>query len=67
MVIEKVHCTDRDITSVNCRVKPNVPDCVGVPESVPPGDTVSPAGNPVADHVKGGTNAPPDAINVNDG
>ena len=67
MVIEKVHCTDRAIESVSLRVKSNVPDCAGEPESIPTEFvvvTVSPAGNPVADHVNGGVNAPPDAVNV---
>ncbi len=72
MVIEKPHCTVRGgvKTSLNWTVKSNAPDCAGVPEIVPTEFavvTVSPAGNPVADHVNGGTNAPPDAINVNDG
>ena len=72
MVIEKPHCTVRGgvKTSLNWTVKSNAPDCAGVPEIVPTEFavvTVSPAGNPVTDHVNGGTNAPPDAINVNDG
>jgi len=70
VVIEKVHCTLRDKESVIIRLKSNVPDCVGVPENVPPFNTaaefvtIRPEGNPVADHVKGGTNAPPVAENV---
>ena len=54
-----------------------MPDCVGVPESVPPEDKVSPGGNPddgadgnpVTDHVGGGeyVNAPPVAVKVTDG
>jgi hypothetical protein len=65
MVIAKGHCTDRDIISVIVRVKSNVPDCVGVPKSTAVFVvTVSPGGNPVADHVNGGVNAPPDAVNV---
>jgi len=39
--------------------KSNVPVCVGVPESTPALDNVKLGGNPVADHVKGGSNAPP--------
>lgn len=46
----------------------NVPDCVGVPESVADESgldtSVKPDGNPVADQVKGGENEPPDAVNV---
>ena len=64
MVIAIVHCTDRDIKSVSVRVKSNVPDWLGVPESIPSGDTASPGGNPAADHVNGGVNAPPIAVIV---
>ena len=57
----------------------NVPDCAGVPESKPfPFASVvivKPAGkaveapiadNPFADHVNGGLNAPPVAVNVSE-
>jgi len=46
-------------------VKSNAPDCAGVPESVPPDDNARPVGKVDADHVKGGENAPPAAVNIN--
>ncbi len=51
----------RDSESVSCKVKSKVPDCVGVPEIVPPDDKVKPAGKlpDDTDQVNGGENAPP--------
>ena len=41
------------------------PDWVGVPEIVPPDDSVKPGGSPPGDdHVKGGVNEPPVTVNV---
>jgi hypothetical protein len=66
MVIEKLHSIIRGGVKVsfNWTVKSNVPENIPTEFAVV---TVSPAGNPVTGHVNGGTNAPPDAINVNDG
>src|SRR5258706_11220319 len=64
MIIGKDHWRERDSESVSCTEKPNVRHCAGVPDSVPPDDKDNPAGNPVCDQVKGGENAPPDAVNV---
>ena len=46
----------------------NVPDCVGVPEIVPPLLIPKPGGKPdAADHVEGGVNAPPVTVKVTGG
>ena len=46
-----------------------MPDCVGLPASVPLADNDNPGGSPPPKpdtnaHVKGGENAPPDAVKV---
>jgi hypothetical protein len=69
IVITTGHATVRGgvKTSLNWRVKSNVPDWVGVPEIVPTELVVvrvSPGGKPAADHVNGGLNAPPVAVMV---